>query len=213
MTYSHKHTKEDFFKWTAEHEMIIKHDDGTYRHITFKKPGTQNYRFDLITFPGHLVVSGDMGSWVFSRLSDMFVFFRSCNKDLEINPSYWGEKLESQCTTDGMKEYSQDRFKDILKEEYDNLIYDNVVDRKEEKYKGQHKALWEEIVEEVYHDGETEQNAHEAARDFEFEGFSFGDFWEHDLKVYTYRYIWICWAITWGISMYDKRDVKIQEAS
>lgn len=57
------------------HEMHVLHDDGLYRHIRFKRPGTLMYHFDLITWPGVLAVNGDMGSYMFSRVTDMFTFF------------------------------------------------------------------------------------------------------------------------------------------
>ena len=77
-------------------------DNGVHRHIRFKKPGTMCMYFDLITYPGGLLYTGDMGTYVFVRLQDMFEFFRTSNQDgwvkemgltLYTNHSYWSEKL------------------------------------------------------------------------------------------------------------------------
>ncbi len=65
-----------FLKDVANHEMQIIRDDGVQRHLRFKKPGTMCYHFDLITWGGHLCYTGDMGTYVFTRVHDMFDFFR-----------------------------------------------------------------------------------------------------------------------------------------
>ncbi len=74
---SHQPTEQSFLEAVAKHEMHVLHEDGLYRHIRFKKPGTSCMHFDLITYPGYLVYSGDMGCYVFSRLPDMFELFRA----------------------------------------------------------------------------------------------------------------------------------------
>jgi hypothetical protein len=79
-----------FIKDTAEHEMTILHNDGLYRHLRFKKPGTRFYWFDLITWPGYLTIAGDMGTFTFERTEDMLTFFRGAG---DINPQYWSEKI------------------------------------------------------------------------------------------------------------------------
>ena len=91
-------TEADFLKDVAAHEMEILRDDGVYRHIRFKKPGTWCMHFDLVTWPGYLAYSGDMGCYVFSRLNDMFEFFRTDREYLQrdgrqlcINLCYWSE--------------------------------------------------------------------------------------------------------------------------
>jgi len=52
-----------FLKDVASHQMHIIQNDGVNRHIRFSKPGTSCYHFDLITWPGHLCYTGDMGTW------------------------------------------------------------------------------------------------------------------------------------------------------
>lgn len=75
---------------TAEHVMSVLHDDGLYRHLRFSKPGTSIYRFDLITWPGYLTITGDLGTYTFARLEDMLDFFTGY-----INSGYWAEKLKN----------------------------------------------------------------------------------------------------------------------
>ena len=65
-----------------------------YRHLLFRQPNSGNMWFEIITWPDSLMIRGDMGSWSFSRVQDMFTFFRS--DQLKINPSYWTEKIDSE---------------------------------------------------------------------------------------------------------------------
>src|ERR1700722_10858892 len=86
-------TEAQFLKDVANHKMTVLLDSGIYRHVEFKKPGRCDMWFDLITWPGCLTVRGDMGTWTFARVEDMFKFFRSNPNKLEINADYWSEKL------------------------------------------------------------------------------------------------------------------------
>lgn len=74
----------------AEHTLEILRDVGLYRHLRCQKPGTWTYGFDVVTWPGYLCVCGDIGTWVFSRVSDMLPWFEASS---EINPDYWSQKL------------------------------------------------------------------------------------------------------------------------
>lgn len=75
----------------SKHRLTILRDDGLYRHWRCQAPGTYVYGFDVITWPGHLCVAGDIGAWVFSRIEDMVEFFEGDNG--RVNLSYWSEKL------------------------------------------------------------------------------------------------------------------------
>jgi len=61
-----------FLNDIANHSMSIVRDDGVYRHLVFSNNGSSVFRFELITWPGYLAYTGDMGAFVFSRLNDMF---------------------------------------------------------------------------------------------------------------------------------------------
>jgi len=71
-------TAERFKRDTKDHEMTVLHEDGLYRHLRFRKPagGYSEYWFDLVTWPGVLVIRGDMETFAFSRTEDMLAFFR-----------------------------------------------------------------------------------------------------------------------------------------
>lgn len=69
-----------FLADVKDHKISIVRDDGVYRHVRFAKPETVCMHFDLITWPGYLAYVGDMGAFTFTRLRDMFEFFRGDHK-------------------------------------------------------------------------------------------------------------------------------------
>ena len=186
-------TEAKFLKDTAMHQMEIIKDDGIYRHIRFRNPGTSDMYFDLLTWPGHLCYTGDMGSFVFARIPDMFEFFRTKpenNQGLHINTGYWSEKVLA-ADRDGIEKFSEIVFEKEIKD------YLDTVEANQE--------LRDEVQEQILDvlDSDGEHAAMNAANEFEFGGFTFVDFWENDFKEYTHRFIWCCYALAWGIAFYD----------
>ena len=99
-------TEEQFLKDVAAHKMsALELDVGIHRHLRFIQPATNNMWFDIVTWPGSLTIHGDMGTWSFSRLPDMFNFFRG-NR---INASSWSEKITSESRFGGPHEKFQQR--------------------------------------------------------------------------------------------------------
>lgn len=95
---------------TLDHRMTVLHDDGVYRHLRFAKPGTGMWSWSIVTWPGHLAVSGDIGDgWIFERENDMLRFFSRNGHQAGINPSYWSEKLPTHLR-DAAKHFSAQRF-------------------------------------------------------------------------------------------------------
>jgi hypothetical protein len=204
-------TVEQFLQNVRQHTMTVLREDGVYRHIRFQQPGTSCYHFDLITWPGHLCYTGDMGTYVFQRLTDMFAFFRTDQeaaqrrgKSLGINLSYWSEKLvavDGNRRHGSAKAYSHDRFQQIVKEQLVTWWRDYGLDRHERR------ALREAIEGVVLSADENDVRAFDAANDFSCtigtHTFAFHDFWDHDLTDYTHSFIWCCYALAWGIAQYD----------
>lgn len=89
-------TEAVFLADVAHHQLTVLRDDGLYRHLRFSKPGSNDMRFDVVTWPGFLAYSGDMGCFVFERLDDMLAFFRRpyTGPGLTINERYWAEKCQ-----------------------------------------------------------------------------------------------------------------------
>lgn len=196
-------TQERFLDDITEHQMEIIKDDGVFRCLKFRKPESSYYWIDIVTWPGHLCISGDCGTYVFARTFDMFKFFRTGknnteSKDLFINTGYWAEKVLSQDTNGSIKEYSSSLFKDAVKNSFDSY-YEDV---NEDDISRQ--QCWEQIKDSLLCVADQEYEAMHSVDNFEFEGFEFVDFFEYNFQEYTFRYIWNLYAIVWGIAQYDK---------
>lgn len=190
-------TEESFLKDVATHAITVHQDHGIYRHMTFARPGTNFYRFDLVTWPGYLAYSGDMGCYVFSRIRDMFEFFRSDKEGLRINLGYWGEKVDAR-DRDGVREYSPEKFIENVNRHLDERQASER-DRRAAKF---------EILD-MAHDGAHSAYSH-AMRFKGPDGTKFTDFWEVNSDEYTYRFIWCCYALSWGIKQYDGALLEIK---
>lgn len=151
-----------FARETAEHKLTVLHDDGLYRHLRFSSPKNPFYWFELITTPHVLVFRGDGESFVFSRIEDMFDFFRRSGRGADgsiyIQPDYWSQKLESD--RDSVREYSPERF-DMEAADYLAQV--------EEDFPGV-TAAWTAFTAGTMaeHSTEYKESAAKALRDFEF---------------------------------------------
>lgn len=181
--------KERFLKDVANHKMEILKDDGLYRHVRFKRPNTGVFHFDLITWPGHLAISGDMGDYTFSRLVDMFNFFGTPNGELGINCGYWCEKIKS------ISRYGSNDGK--LTKFYAKGTLDNVLGVAEEVIEGK------EDIEEFEQDLLNCDTDHEAYDIMDRVGID--DAYEYFCHKPTFHTEWILYAICWGIMEYEKK--------
>lgn len=191
--------RERFNKSVAEHEMIVVQNDGLHRHLTFKNPDTFNNHFHITTWPGYLAISGDIGCYVFARLPDMFKFFRHD----EINPGYWGEKLQSIERNGGYREFSEDLFRDAIKSDFEQWSFDDDDQRA--------KALEALEAADLGEDSNPESFEHGVRMALDYKcpvtGNRFNDFWDHTLEDFTFRFLWCCHAIRWAVAEYDRRTV------
>lgn len=204
----------DFLKDIAAHQLTIVRDDGLYRHLRFRRPGTYCMGFDIHTWPGYLCYTGDMGTYVFQRIEDMLEFFRDDrwrdgNDSLYINPHYWSEKVQAAERHGGITEFCEEIFRERVLER----VNDHVKSMAEE-YEAEEDIekdprvieLREEIESQVLireFDGEHEARRAAYLYKHKATGFNFQDFGECDLTVYSHRFLWCCYALVWGIRQYD----------
>lgn len=186
-----------FLKDVAAHRMAVLHDQAESRHLQFRRPGTYCMGFDIVTWPGYLAYTGDMGCYVFTRLRDMFEFFRTdrayaekhgSGRKLHINLAYWAEKCVAQ-DRDGIRVYSPEAFMAAVRRWTENW---DATDR-------QH--IESNLIPRA-HDGE-----HEAVRAALAFDKRLQDFYEADVREYSYRFRWCCYALAWGIQQYDNAKV------
>jgi hypothetical protein len=201
----------DFERDIASHQMQALRDDGVHRHLRFKRPGTMCMHFDIITWPGYLCYTGDMGTYVFHRLEDMFQFFRADRKRKgvasDINPQYWGEKLQATDRGDGFRRFSAEKFSAAVVSHLVGWLRENRgTTTKEER-----RDLWKAVQSEVLgaYDDSGGYRKQCAANDFSHwvnkavGNFAFSDFWGTDVEEYTHRFLWCCHALVWAIGVYD----------
>lgn len=200
-----KEVAERFAQDVAQHVMTVESDNGVLRCLHFGRPGSGAYSFRVVTWPGHLYIGGDCDHFVFTRLRDMFEFFR--NDRGRVNLSYWSEKLTATAKGSGHERYSERVFREAIERRLTDWIDG------EDLHAEQIEELREQVADEVLScASDGEHAAHTAARDFRFNGDEvFTDFWETDLNEYTHGVIWACHAIVWAIKQYDAAKASVPE--
>lgn len=198
-----------FARDTETHQMTIKHDEGLYRHLCFRKPDTGLYWFDLITVPGTLIFQGDGENFVFSRIDDMFQFFRNDNG--RINPGYWAEKLTSG--RDNIMRYAEELFAShvieaVLEAHQEDPTLDGLAGAvhreilESDEIETEEWTLWAIRHFSFY---KNEDDRHNQPPDFQFylqdaDGWLWRD--------YYWWFLWACHAIVWDINQYDNNKTR-----
>lgn len=231
---SERDMAERFQRETARHEMTILHDDGLYRHLRARKPGSGLYWFDIVTWPGSLAIRGDINSaYVFSRMTDMFEFFQG-SRDGRINPDYWAEKLPEGRRS--AQAYSENlllwHMRHALREEYEDFLASRLAEKAKEFGLADVDQMWPELTKPCHRQARdhmrklrTAVRAHffddwwgcgtqyEDAVQRGLDEFSFVDdghkfqfegWQEWDLRDWDWSFLWACHAIVWGIAQYDR---------
>ncbi|WP_447639532.1 hypothetical protein [Pandoraea norimbergensis] len=203
------------------HKMTVIRDNGIDRHIKFRsEDGGSPYWFEILTWPGALCIRGDMGTYVFSRLTDMFEFFRTDDRGdpakLYINKGYWCEKLQAvDCDGYGRgraDEFSHEKFEKRVKERVESHLEDAEIS--DERRAELMAEIQEEILSPVL-DHRDENDAFRRMCDFHAADFPdlFTDCWEWNCKEYTFHFIWNLYAIAWAIRQYDAAKKAAAEES
>ena len=186
---------------TREHELTVIQEDGVYRHLRMGKPDTRVWSWEIITWPGHLTITGDVGDgFTFARTHDMFDFFDESGYDDYygdgspfINPGYWAEKLgHAQRGTE--KNYSEDVFIDSVRQTLEDVRDCNNPDLDINDYIDQARSC-----------ADNEHEARDWARSHTYTlGSDF--FWETDFSAFSEQYLIACYAIATTVRHYKQRD-------
>lgn len=183
--------KSRFAADTAGHQMTVLLDQGLYRHLRFATPGNSIGWYELITTPNLLTINGDMGTYMFSRMEDMFHFFD--RPDGSINPDYWAEKIHA--SSDPAAVYSAKVFTDTIRD----AAIDQLEDVDEALHGPALAALEEEVLD---YAAEGEEEARGALQRFSNDLLEFTDTWEYNFTGHSFRYLWNLHAIVHGIARY-----------
>lgn len=197
--------RERYERDTAAHELTVLRDDGLYRHLRVAVPRSSFYWFDLMTWPGVLMVTGDCGTFVFSRTTDMFEFFESSRGG--INPQYWAEKLKAPASRH-VQIYSSEAYRARVREWHEQRAEE--FDGDEEAAAALADAVKEQLLDRV---ADFEHEARDLLADFEHDRITTGDSWEWDLREWDWSFLWCCWAIVDGVKRYRALDATETEAA
>ena len=199
---SHEAVKEAFKRHADRHEMRIQSDIDVFRTVEFSRPGSSIYAFKLITWPGCLCIQGDMGTYVFKRVHDMFGFFvEDADEEPRINPGYWGEKLQSIDKKSGYREFSPEVFTARVWGHFNDYVEAQVLN--DDALAEVWRTIREDVLCNAYENGEAE--AYQSIHDFELDEFLFQDFFDGGgCEDFTYHYLWCLYAIVWGIREYRR---------
>jgi len=150
-------------------------NEGVYRHLSFRKPGTTNYSFQITTWPGYLCISGDVGHFVFRRTHDMFDFFSG-----PISEGYYKEK----CVAGDCESFNEDTWPELLQE----LLEEEKINQDEfDVLCCEHPTTYEEAY---------------RALSFESADFDYEDI--GCLTSYTYQFLWCLLAIDYAIKRFSQ---------
>jgi len=194
--------KKAFQDDTKDHKMEVLHDSGVYRHLKFTNNGSNIFRFDVVTYPGHLIISGDCGCFVFQRLTDMFEF----NNWLSFG--YVKEKCIAPDRNSGYEEFDFDVLKKSVNEYFD-YWYDDICDEISPVVARQ---MRDDALMAISGVSNTHE-AYETLMNLSIDGnlkngeevvFSIEDVSEIPVVDYSWRFIWCCYAIDYAVKEYKK---------
>lgn len=184
-------TRARFVQETADHAMRVIRDDGLYRHLRFRQPNTSIYHFDLVSWPGVLTITGDCGTFVFSRGKDMFEFFEPAGG--AIKPAYWSEKLLAPAPQ-AVRIYSQDVYTMRVRQWLEDMLEADGTDEGSLR-----DAVREQLLDEP---PRSESEAIQRLSAFTHDEIRIDTPYEWDLDEWDERFLWCCHAIMQGVSRY-----------
>lgn len=207
-------TSEQFLKDVGSHTMSVLHDDGVYRHLRFAKPGTSHMHFDIVTWPGYLAYTGDMGAFTFTRLRDMLDFFRTSPANpFNIDRRYWAEKCVAEGRHgDGVWEHDSDAFR----REVELLRRCLMVRSCRGMNPEERKEVWDSL-QEVVNLSDDANRCWVALYDWRHTTWS-GKTLRLDCDepprclTYTRRFQWCCYALAWAVHQYDSHLIAREAA-
>jgi hypothetical protein len=181
---------------TATHTMEVILDAPMHKHLRCRRAGDgSSYGFDIVTWPGHLSISGDMSDFVFRRETDMIEWFRKSRHD-SINPDYWAGKLTA-IAKGGCTALDEEALAEYCWSELRSRRYTLTAEQRGE--------IGERINDEILECATSIDEAFELLRSFEVDGEPFfdSDMHEWGFSTHSFHFLWCCHAIVWAIGQYD----------
>lgn len=184
---------------TGRHELTVLNNDGPYRHLKMRNPGSFFHWFEILTSPGMLVFSGDMKTFAFRGEDDMLAFFETAGR---ATPSYLADKCVAPAS---VQEYSVDEFEKTLRPKVEEFAERRGLSVNE---------VWDQVVTEVLDVASDTASAVTAAGSVRHDGERvFEEPYELAMTDWDYHYLWCLRGISKAISMYREKllDVGITD--
>tara|TARA_R110001583_G_scaffold161109_1_gene313013 strand:- start:5375 stop:6004 length:630 start_codon:yes stop_codon:yes gene_type:complete len=199
---------EQFLSDMKNHKMNVILDTDTHKHLSFSS-GSFEHAFDVVAFPWHVMIVGDIGSYTFSRDSDMFRWFvKDSGKAIsrpEVELGRWRQKLVSVDSHLGVVEVSLSKVLAVINGVQDNYIEcypecaDCINDAFNELLQFQEDGVG--MLLHVMYLFTVELNGEGHA--------PFSDFEREEVEVYTPQFAMCCYAINFGIGMYLESKAQV----
>jgi hypothetical protein len=194
-----------FQRDTRNHDLHIIHEggpDNLVRYLRADRDGSSIYHFNIVTWPGYLSITGDMGSFTFARTRDMFNFFG----EGRINEGYWSEKLQHPGGADAVAmEFDAEACSDHIRDDFRQWFADADRDARKAIIPIARELMARQFdsMEEALHGIDDETRYWDSA---EHGDHPWCEFWDHRCMGYRYDFLWCCHAITWAVKRY--RQIK-----
>lgn len=192
----YEEAKKAFLERFEKFEMTIEKDDGVFRHLRFRDPEEMHGWFNITTAPDMLIVRGDYGTYVFSRVYDMFNFFRGTGGT---DPGYCASKAIAQ-PLDGVRAcsgFSQHKLKEQVTEAFETYLDYEHGDKPEEVKDDYREELYD-FLDEI--DSWSSFYSADGTELYNSE-FLFSSY-HYSPEVLSYSYLWSYFAVVKGIERY-----------
>lgn len=182
----------------AEHEIEVKLEQGLYRHYRCAKPGTGIYHFHVVTFPGRILVCGDIGDMCWERVPDMFTWAPGALDSI----SYLEEKVWRTIKTEEFnKEVAEEHVLWDFQSHTEDLDLEDPKDAEEYQ---KHVEIRDELLNKADDNGPDFYTAY-----YESDWYG-GDMISGD--GYTANFLWARSALKWFFANYDYTKVIVPGA-
>jgi hypothetical protein len=174
----------------AQHEITLRLDHGLYRAWRCRRPRDWAYGFDVHTGPGWLMVTGDMGTCMWERTTDMVSWVRGSINSL----SYFAEKVPREFK---IKEYDPAMAKAWLLWEIVGYYNDHCgCDMRKQDW-----DRWQALLD-LYRESDPDDQLGFEREVYE-SGIADGSDWPN-FKNYCYHFLWIREGLKWFLANLDK---------
>jgi hypothetical protein len=180
---------ENAAKAFAEHAVTVEREDGLYRHYRCARPGTGNYAFHVVTFPGRLIVCGDIGDMAWERCPDMIEWAADAVESI----GYFAEKVWRSIE---VREWCEAVARAVVEEEHADRVRD--LDEGESEAREKLDEVRDELLAAI------DSGEHAFVDAYYQSDWYDGDF--PNLRGFTSEFLWCREAVRWFLKWHKARQ-------